>query len=257
MRIIAGDLRHRVLASPSGFELTRPMPDRVRESLFSILREHCDGASVFDAFAGVGTIGLECISRGAVRVVMVEQDRRVAEFLRRNVEALKVEDRTELVVGDALGAGALARCPRPVHLAFFDPPYSLVREGVGFARVMAQLSRVIDLLDDTGFAVLRTPWPLWLADGPPVPTAVEPARGFRRRKVPRDQWKRDLLRAEHTRLDRKGGTWQPREEPVGEIDIGAQPLPARRAADLTLPNAVGPETHRYRGMAVHLYMKKR
>jgi 16S rRNA (guanine(966)-N(2))-methyltransferase RsmD len=171
MRIIAGEFRRRLLESPPDDTVTRPIPDRVKESLFAILRGHCEGASVFDGFAGTGAIGLEAISRGASRCVLVERDRDIAQMLRRNVEALGVQDRCEVVAGDCLGPGALARCPRPLHLAFLDPPYPLVRERVGLRRVLAQLGALVELLDASGYAVLRTPWPLLL---PPEGAEPEP-----------------------------------------------------------------------------------
>lgn len=160
MRIIAGEFRRRLLLTPSDAETTRPYPDRVKESLFSLLRGHFEGASVFDGFAGVGTIGLEAVSRGATRCVMVERDRHVAALLQKNIETLGVQDRCEVVIGDALGAGALARCPKPVHLVFLDPPYEMLRDPLGFKRAMSQFASLIDRLTPDGFAVLRTPWPL-------------------------------------------------------------------------------------------------
>src|SRR6185436_5598593 len=106
---------------------------------FALLRGHCEGASVFDAFSGTGAIGLEAVSRGASRCVLVEKDRDAAAMLKANIESLGAADRCELVIGDALGAGAMARCPRPVHLAFFDPPYPLIRDPIGWKRVRAQV----------------------------------------------------------------------------------------------------------------------
>jgi 16S rRNA (guanine966-N2)-methyltransferase len=171
MRIIAGEFRRRILNSPpldrrTGESAARPMPDRVRESLFALLRGHTEDAAAFDAFAGSGSVGLEAISRGARRVVFIEQDRAVAATLKKNIAMLGVEDRAELVVGDALGPGALARCPRPVHLVFMDPPYPLVRDPLGWRRVSQQLASLVERLDADGFAVLRTPWPFKHAHDP-------------------------------------------------------------------------------------------
>src|SRR5688572_20146096 len=159
MRIIGGEFRSRRLFTPRDAETTRPIPDRVKESLFGLLRGHCEDAAVFDAYAGTGAIGLEAISRGASRCVFVEKDRDAADLLRKNIETLGVQDRCELVVGDALGPGALARCPRPVNLVFLDPPYPVVRDPLGWKRVRTQFERLIDLLDGDGFAIIRTPWP--------------------------------------------------------------------------------------------------
>jgi 16S rRNA G966 N2-methylase RsmD len=159
MRIIAGEFRSRRLNTPPDATTTRPIPDRVRESLFSLLRGHFEGARVLDLFAGTGVIGLEAVSRGAIECVFVEKDRRIADVLRRNVTLLGVEDRCEVFEADALGAGALARCPRPVDLVFLDPPYPLVRDPLGWSRLRAQMERLFPLLADNGFCMLRTPWP--------------------------------------------------------------------------------------------------
>ncbi len=159
MRIIAGEFRRRQLLSPSDKSPARPMPDVVKEALFNLLRGHTEGVAVLDLFAGSGAVGLEAVSRGASRCVLVERDRGTLEVLRQNIEMLGVEDRAESVSADALGPAVVARCPRPVHLIFCDPPYAMVRDTGQWPRVIAQLSRLIALLDDDGYAVLRTPWP--------------------------------------------------------------------------------------------------
>jgi len=214
------------------------MPDRVRESLFGLLRGHTEGAAVFDAFAGTGSIGLEAVSRGAARCVMVERDRRVAATLERNVRELGAEDRCEVVVGDALGGGALAACPSPVHLVFFDPPYALVEDPAGWQRARAQFMRLIDRLDETGYAVLRTPWPFMH----PV-HAASPASA----------------RERDGRASRRAGAPGARDDDDAaegaEGGVAPPPVPKERV-DLVLPNALGPETHVYHHTAVHLYMRR-
>ncbi len=159
MRIIGGAFRRRQLASPPDGTPTRPMPDHVREAIYNLLRGHFEGETVYDGFSGTGSVGLEAVSRGASRVVLVEKDKRVAGVLRENIETLGVGERCEVVVGDALGAGALARCPDPVHVVFFDPPYAMTRDAGSWRRVCAQFSKLVGRLDETGYAVLRTPWP--------------------------------------------------------------------------------------------------
>ncbi|MGH8732719.1 MAG: RsmD family RNA methyltransferase, partial [Burkholderiales bacterium] len=74
IRIIAGEYRGRRIAVPDRPGL-RPTPDRVRETLFNWLGQSLDGLSCLDLFAGSGALGFEAASRGAARVVMVEQDR--------------------------------------------------------------------------------------------------------------------------------------------------------------------------------------
>ncbi len=256
MRIISGEFRSRRLFTPPDDSVTRPIPDRVKESVFGMLRGHCEGASVFDGFAGTGAVGLEALSRGAARCVFVEQDKTIAGVLARNIELLGVGDRAELVVGDCLGPGALARAPRPLTIAFLDPPYPMVQDALGWRRVMAQLQKIVGLLTEDGIAVLRTPWPLQHRTGPAP--AVEPGAKPRPtprkgKKLDRNQWRKAVM--ERGELDEAV-----EERPGAQIEGGAEGEEAAVIAravpvDLTLAGAKGPETHAYHNMAVHLYMR--
>jgi 16S rRNA (guanine966-N2)-methyltransferase len=126
LRIIAGRFRRRrILAPPT--DRTRPITDRVRESLFAALTERVAGAAVADLFAGGGTLGLEAISRGASRCVFVERDAAALRALRANIETLAVADRCPVVRADLLRSAAVEtlRPWGPFDLVFFDPPYAM------------------------------------------------------------------------------------------------------------------------------------
>ncbi len=135
-RIIAGTAGGRRLRVPKG-RVVRPTTDRSREAIFSALgsRAPLQGATVLDAFAGSGALGLEALSRGAARAVFVERNATCREVLRSNVSALGFEDRAEVVCANVLGwlerlrgdsdcdnDEAGAACIYDV--AFCDPPYS-------------------------------------------------------------------------------------------------------------------------------------
>lgn len=262
MRIIAGEFRSRRLATPPDDSITRPIPDRVKESLFGLLRGHCEGATVFDGFAGTGALGLEALSRGAARCTFIEQDKSIAALLSRNIDTLNVRSRADLVIGDALGPGALARAPRPLTLAFLDPPYPLVQEPIGLKRVLAQMQKLVDLLTPDGFAVLRTPWPLLHKQGSPAPVAPTPikrSKGRAERRAGRD-WQRDVMEPRSTPGRRAHDLSELAEQDEESDAIAQQPPTVAKPnwveVDLTLPNAQGPETHTYHNMAVHLYMRK-
>ena len=130
MRIIAGDLGGRVIASPSE-KTTRPTTDRVRESMFSSLFSRLgtfEGVSVFDAFSGSGALGIEALSRGAARCLFFERDADARAVLAENLASLQLRaPRAELRGDDVLVAcqqGALSRgCP--FELVLLDPPYAL------------------------------------------------------------------------------------------------------------------------------------
>lgn len=128
-RVIAGALGGRRLRTPPG-DRTRPTSDRVREALFSRIESllgGIDGAVVLDLYAGSGAVGLEALSRGAVRAMLVECDRRAVAAVRANVAALGVQGQA-IVVADRVER-VLARVAPwaggPADVVFVDPPYTL------------------------------------------------------------------------------------------------------------------------------------
>ncbi len=157
LKILSGEYRSRILLTPEGEDRTRPMTSRVKESVFAMLSGWFKGARVLDLFAGIGTIGLECASRGAAEVVMIERDRDVFRYLEHNINALKCSDRVTALMADALGPTALARSPKPVDLVFMDPPYAIMVEPATRKLVLAQAARSRSLFAPKGFLVLRTP----------------------------------------------------------------------------------------------------
>ena len=122
MRIIGGEARGRRLFAPEGLE-TRPTADKVRESLFNILRFETPGARVLDLFAGSGALALEAISRGAQSAVLVDCSRKAADAIRRNIEACRAGERTRLLTGD--WRRAVEQLTEPFDLVFLDPPYRM------------------------------------------------------------------------------------------------------------------------------------
>jgi 16S rRNA (guanine966-N2)-methyltransferase len=127
MRIIAGRFRRRLLHAAPGLT-TRPITDRVKESLFERIEESARDARIADVFAGTGTLGLEALSRGARSVVFFEQDRCAFDLLRKNVETLGVSDCTVCWQTDAVRTSYRPQTTLdvlPYNLIFFDPPYKL------------------------------------------------------------------------------------------------------------------------------------
>ena len=114
MRIIAGIARGRRIESPAGWS-TRPTLDRVRESLFNILAPRVPGAAFLDLFAGTGANGLEALSRGAVRAVLVDNDPAALAVIRRNTTLCGFTDTAQCLRLD-LPTG-LDRIPGPRWIA--------------------------------------------------------------------------------------------------------------------------------------------
>lgn len=126
MRIIAGEARGRRLATlgqGDALAQLRPTSDRVRESLFSVLASmgRVEGAEVLDLFAGTGALGLEALSRGALRARFVENGRVALKLLDENIATLGMGARAEVLRRDVRHLGAVQGTP--ATLMFMDPPY--------------------------------------------------------------------------------------------------------------------------------------
>jgi 16S rRNA (guanine966-N2)-methyltransferase len=162
MRIIAGRFRRRKLFTNPGLT-TRPITDRVKETLFERISQSCQGARIADIFAGTGTIGLEALSRGGASVVFIEQDRIALELLRQNLTMLACEEQALVWPAD------VRRCsfrPKggnerflPYDLIFFDPPYKLVPDMLRNSPLWLAVRRLgrRDVSSDKATLVLRTP----------------------------------------------------------------------------------------------------
>jgi 16S rRNA (guanine966-N2)-methyltransferase len=121
VRLIGGRWRGRRLPVPDQGGL-RPTPDRVRETLFNWLAPYLPGAACLDLFAGTGVLGLEALSRGAGRAVLVEQSPAALRSLRESVALLEA-DAAEVVEAEAL-AWLQRRETPPFNIVFLDPPYA-------------------------------------------------------------------------------------------------------------------------------------
>lgn len=158
MRIIAGEHGGRKLLGPADKATTRPITDRVKQALFDRLAAagRLEGAVVLDVFSGTGSMGLECLSRGAEHVTFIERDRVAKDRLTRNLSAIGQADDARLMSADALAAGLVNALPhKPYTLIFMDPPYKMMTGAKSHVKVMQQVSRLTDAAADGALLVLR------------------------------------------------------------------------------------------------------
>jgi len=158
MRIIAGTKKGMKLFSPDT-QISRPITDRVKESLFSILYTYDlpEGARVADLFCGVGSLGLEALSRGAEFVTFVEKDPKVFAVLNKNIEKAGFEKETKAIRANAFNIGAVVDSDLEKYgLVFVDPPYAEVMN----IQTDSPLGVLLDLLGEQitfeGIVIVRT-----------------------------------------------------------------------------------------------------
>ncbi|NCB33485.1 MAG: 16S rRNA (guanine(966)-N(2))-methyltransferase RsmD [Erysipelotrichia bacterium] len=124
MRIVAGIYSSRRLIAPDGIS-TRPTLDKVREAVFSSLGGSFEGGVCLDLYAGSGAVGLEALSRGMDRVVLVDQSRKAVEIIRKNTQSLKAEDRVQILcMKDTAALKLLQQQGVQMSLVYLDPPYA-------------------------------------------------------------------------------------------------------------------------------------
>lgn len=122
MRIISGTAKGRRLAGPKS-PLIRPVSDKVKEALFNILGS-VENLSVLDLFAGTGSVGLEAVSRGAAKVVLVDSGFEALKIIHQNIVACHLDEAAEVLRGNIPHIlKKLAKKEQRFDLVFVDPPY--------------------------------------------------------------------------------------------------------------------------------------
>jgi 16S rRNA (guanine966-N2)-methyltransferase len=138
-------------------DVSRPIIDRVKESLFSVLYNYDlpDGKIVADLFCGVGSLGLEALSRGAKFVTFIEKDPNIIATLETNIEKANFVDRATIVRADAFKIAA-PPTEQPYDLVFVDPPYADTAEIGDNSPLSKLLAMLIKQLAPDGTVVVRT-----------------------------------------------------------------------------------------------------
>ncbi len=127
MRIISGILSGRTILAPSG-SVTHPMSEKIRGALFSTLGD-IEGLNLLDAYAGSGAIGIEAVSRGAVKVVMIENDRLAQKTIEKNIKDLNLDQKIKLIHSNN-NSWSENNTEEKFDIVILDPPYNDLKEEI-------------------------------------------------------------------------------------------------------------------------------
>ena len=151
MRVIAGSARRLLLKAPDGMD-TRPTADRVKESLFNMLNPDLYGCAFLDLFSGSGAIGIEALSRGAQRAVLVDASMECAGIIKQNLEVTKLGENAEIINEDVYAAiERLGRRGDKFDIIFMDPPYA-----AGYYVPVMEAIKKADILAAEGYIVAES-----------------------------------------------------------------------------------------------------
>ena len=128
MRIISGSFKGKKILQPLD-NLTRPLKDLTKESIFNVIKHSnkfnidFEKSYILDLFSGVGSFGLECISRGAKFVTFIENYKEVLPILKKNLNSLKSVNNYKILEKDILNDLNFISLNQKFDLIFLDPPY--------------------------------------------------------------------------------------------------------------------------------------
>ena len=130
MRIIAGTFKGKKILDPKD-NLTRPLKDLTKESIFNIINHsnkfeiNLKNSNILDLFSGVGSFGIECLSRGAKQVVFAEKYNAVLPILKKNLQSLKLIENYQIIEKDIYDLNFFRSLEKKFDIIFIDPPYKI------------------------------------------------------------------------------------------------------------------------------------
>ena len=128
MRIISGDFKGKKILQPKD-KLTRPLKDLTKESIFNIINHsnliniNLKNSNILDLFSGVGSFGLECLSRGALTVTFFENYINTIKILKLNISSLNSKKKVKIIEKNIFDEGSLDSLNKKFEIIFIDPPF--------------------------------------------------------------------------------------------------------------------------------------
>tara|TARA_B100001287_G_scaffold208197_1_gene177168 strand:+ start:768 stop:1328 length:561 start_codon:yes stop_codon:yes gene_type:complete len=155
MRIISGLYKGKKILEPKDKQ-TRPLKDLTKESIFNIINHsnkfkiNVSNAIVLDLFSGVGSFGLECLSRGVNEVIFVENYLGVLPILKKNLGNLKTIENYNIIEEDIFNENFLSNLKKSFDIIFLDPPYKIKN----ISELLNKI-RIFKLLNKNGIIILH------------------------------------------------------------------------------------------------------
>lgn len=147
MRIIAGTFKNRRITAPKGMS-TRPTSEKLRETLFNICQNYIDGAEFLDLFAGSGAMGIEALSRGAVKATFVDNKAESIQCIKQNLQDLNLQESSQVFKGEIFTT--IKKFSQQFDIIYADPPYDL-----GYGQRIFDAVDQSNLLRSTGFLFIE------------------------------------------------------------------------------------------------------
>tara|TARA_B110000444_G_scaffold106728_1_gene100948 strand:- start:12 stop:575 length:564 start_codon:yes stop_codon:yes gene_type:complete len=155
MRIISGNLKGKKILQPKDKD-TRPLKDLTKESIFNIIlhsnkfRINIKNSKILDLFSGVGSFGLECLSRGASSLIFIENYKEVLPILKKNIFNLKYQNTSLIVEKDIFKIFDFKIYNRKFDIIFLDPPYKEKKLSILLNRIIES-----DILNKEGIIIIH------------------------------------------------------------------------------------------------------
>jgi len=155
MRIISGTFKGKKILQPKD-QITRPLKDLTKESIFNIIKHSnllkikIENGDILDLFSGVGSFGLECLSRGASNVFFYENYEGVLKILKKNVEILKLNEKISIIEADVFNKNNFIKLKNKFGIIFMDPPFKE-------KKIFNLIENIIELnlLKETGIIIIH------------------------------------------------------------------------------------------------------
>ena len=155
MRIISGNFKGKKILPPKD-KLTRPLKDLTKESIFNIIQHsklldiNLENSKILDLFSGVGSFGLECLSRGAKNVTFFESYKEVLTVLKKNITSLNYEKESHIIERDILKNLDFKNFNEKFNIIFADPPYKEKNLNLILLKILNS-----EILDDQGIMIIH------------------------------------------------------------------------------------------------------